>query len=170
MKRELRRVDFPAPFLPMSPVIFPCGRENETLVLRPKESYDGAIPSGNSLMASVMVRLQELLPDCPLNSALEKQLAYLSGEAQSYPAGCAQFLMALSDMREPPVKITAVGEPGELAELPFRAPLGSLVWVLERETDEYKRINDRATYYVCSGHRCLLPVNPLTDELLNRRR
>lgn len=33
---------------------------SEELILRPKETYDGAIPSGNSMMAYNLVRLSEL--------------------------------------------------------------------------------------------------------------
>ena len=36
---------------------FLYGRENEQLILRPKETYDGAVPSGNSMMAYNLVRL-----------------------------------------------------------------------------------------------------------------
>ena len=36
---------------------FLYGKDNEQLILRPKETYDGAVPSGNSTMAYNLVRL-----------------------------------------------------------------------------------------------------------------
>ena len=143
------------------------GRENETLVLRPKESYDGAIPSGNSLMAYVLVRLSYLAPDEEMSASLQKQLVFLSGEAARYPSGYALFLMALSDFREPPVLITVVGRGEELTELPFIVPSGGIVRVLPEGTPEYKRMNDKPTYYICRGHSCLPPVHELTKELIH---
>ncbi len=142
------------------------GNEHEALVLRPKECYDGAIPSGNSLMAYVLVRLQDFFPDGELEPVVKKQLAFLSQEAHRYPAGFAMFLMALSDFREPPVQVTAVGRAEELTELPFILPSGALVRVVEEESAAYKRLNDQATYYICRGHSCLPPTNVLTKEVL----
>lgn len=140
------------------------GKENETLVMRPKESYDGALPSGNSLMACVLVKLQALTPEESMEKPLEKQMEFMSGEAAQYPAGFAMFLTALSDLREPPTQITVVGKPAG-PELPFLAPSGSLVRTLEGETAEYKQLNSQTTYYICRNHRCLPPVNTLTTEI-----
>lgn len=60
--------------------------------MRPKETYDGALPSGNAVMAYVLVRLSQLGKSEDIAAdelAAEKQLAYLSAEAVSYPAGLA---------------------------------------------------------------------------------
>ena len=54
------------------------GRDNETLLFRPKECYDGALPSGNSLITYVLVRLNALLPDYSTENILNKQLAYMA--------------------------------------------------------------------------------------------
>jgi len=142
------------------------GSANETLVLRPKESYDGAVPSGNSLMAAVLVRLQALAPDTKLDTVLEKQLAFMAREAERHPAGFAGFLTALSDFRDPPVQITAVGEKSELSELPFLAPIGALLRAQRNDSAEYPRLNGQTTYYICRGRSCLPPVNALTEEIL----
>lgn len=69
------------------------GTKNEALLFRPKECYDGALPSGNSLMAYVLVRLNALLPDQRMENILNKQLAYMAGEAEQSPAGFSAFLM-----------------------------------------------------------------------------
>lgn len=39
---------------------FLCGTQNSTLITRPKETYDGALPSGNSVMAYCLVRLSQI--------------------------------------------------------------------------------------------------------------
>lgn len=135
------------------------GKENETLIFRPKECYDGAIPSGNSLMAYNLVRLNNLIPNEKMEEILQKQLEYMSGEAEKYPAGYSMFLMALSDYLEPPTMITVVRKEDDLSELPFLVPSNGMVKVLDMETEEYKLLNGQTTFYVCRNHSCLPPVN-----------
>ena len=138
-----------------------CGRENETLIFRPKECYDGAIPSGNSLMAYNLVRQNALLPNQKTEAAMQKQLAYLSGEAKAFPAGYAMFLTALSDYLDPPVMITVIRNGDSLDWLPFLVPSGSIVRIFDEETEEYKLLNEQTTFYVCRNHSCLPPVNKM---------
>ena len=146
------------------------GTENEALLFRPKECYDGALPCGNSLMAYVLVRLNALLPEQNTENILDKQLSYMAGEAKQYPAGCSMFLMALSDFLEPPVLITVVSNGEDLRELPFALPSDAVVRVLERPSDGYKLLNNEATFYVCRNHACLPPMNKqqLITEILKR--
>ena len=146
------------------------GTDNETLLFRPKECYDGAIPSGNSLIAYVLVRLNALLPDQSTENILNKQLAYMAGEAEQSPAGFSMFLMALSDFLEPPVLITAVPNGEDLSGLPFVLPSDAIVKVLDRPSKEYKLLNDEATFYVCQNQSCLPPMNKrqLMTEILKR--
>ena len=135
------------------------GRDNETLLFRPKECYDGALPSGNSLIAYVFVRLNALLPDHSTENILNKQLAYMAGEAERYPAGFSMFLMALSDFLAPPLLVTVVSNGEDLSDLPFVLPSDAIVKVLERPLQEYKLLNNETTFYVCRKCSCLPPMN-----------
>ena len=129
------------------------------MIFRPKECYDGAIPSGNSLMAYVLLRLEALVPSEKTAEILERQLAYLSGEAKNYPAGFAMFLMALSDFLEPPVSITAVRNGEDLSDLPLFVPSDGIVKISEAQAENDKLINGETTFYVCQNHSCLPPMN-----------
>ena len=144
------------------------GTDNEPLLFRPKECYDGALPSGNSLIAYVLVRLNALLPDQSTENLLNKQFAYMAGEAKRYPAGCSMFLMALSDFLEPPVLTTVVPNGEDLSDLPFAFPSDAIVNVLDRSLEEYKLLNGETTFYVCRNHSCLPPMNKrqLMTEIL----
>ena len=146
------------------------GTENETLLFRPKECYDGALPSGNSLIAYVLGRLNALLPDQSWENILNKQLAYMAGEAEQSPAGFSVFLMALSDFLEPPVLITVVPSGEDLSDLPFVVPSDAIVKVLDRPLEGYKLLNDETTFYVCRNQSCLPPMNKrqLMTEILKR--
>ena len=135
------------------------GTENEALLFRPKECYDGAVPSGNSIMAYVLVRLNALLPDQRTEDILDKQFAYMAGEAERFPAGFSMFLMALSDFFEPPLLITVVPKEEELGDLPFVLPSEAIVKVLEHPSEGYKLLNNETTFYVCRNKSCLPSMN-----------
>ena len=135
------------------------GEENERLIFRPKECCDGAIPSGNSLMAYNLVQLNALIPNEKTEEILKKQLAYLSGEAKKYPAGYAMFLMALSDYLDPPMTVTAVGNRDDLAGVPFAVPSDAVIRILDKETGGYRMLNGETAFYVCAHRQCSPPVN-----------
>ncbi len=69
------------------------GAENEELILKPKETYDGAIPSGNSLMAYNLVKLAQITDKFKEQAA--KQLDFVTTDAIKYPVGYSMLLVAL---------------------------------------------------------------------------
>ncbi|NCC15806.1 MAG: thioredoxin domain-containing protein [Clostridia bacterium] len=143
------------------------GKDDEKLIMRPKESYDGAMPSGNSIMAYNLVRLSQLTSDGAFDTILKRQLDFLYGEAKPYPAGFAMYLIALSDYFEPSQMITVVLKNKEdIKDLPFMVSPDSMVKVLDGPTEEYQLVQDKTTYYVCSNHSCLPPVNDLDTKMV----
>ena len=91
---------------------FLYGEENEQLILRPKETYDGAIFSGNSVMAYNLVQLYRVTGEERYFETLIRQLAFMSSEAGQYPAGYAMTLISLSDFCDLPemVKVVCDGQ------------------------------------------------------------
>lgn len=141
---------------------FLYGRENEQLILRPKETYDGAIFSGNSAMAYNLVQLALLTGEKRYEKLAQQQLQFMSVEARHYPPGYAMFLMALSDFIDTPGKITIVLKDHQKPEdLSCKIPLNTVISVLEGPTKGYPLKNDKTTYYVCRGRTCQPPVNEL---------
>lgn len=140
---------------------FLYGAENATLITRPKETYDGALPSGNSVMAYCLVRLSLLDAGEEYEEEAERQLAFLSGGAQGYPAGYGLFQTALLMYLNPPEKITVVLSGEKPGEILARLPLYADVRILPEPTDDYRLLNGRTTYYVCKNHTCLPPSNEL---------
>ena len=148
---------------PVDGGFFLYGSGGETLILRPKETYDGAMPSGNSLMAWNLVRLWLLTGDPAYEQAGRRQLDFLAGAAASYPAGYTMYLRALLDYFEPPETITVVSE--EAGVEPQRLPSDAVVRVLPKPTAEYPLKNGKTTYYVCRNHCCYPPGNDLNRLL-----
>lgn len=140
------------------------GNTSEALIARPKETYDGAIPSGNSLMAYNLVRLWLLTTDEKHRKSAEQQLDFLSADASTYPAGYAMFLTALLEYTEPIKKVTVVGNGNtNVKELPFLFDSNTALKYLSEPTEEYPLKNNKTTYYVCKSNSCLRPVNNLGD-------
>jgi Highly conserved protein containing a thioredoxin domain len=140
------------------------GTKNDSLILRPKESYDGALPSGNSVMAYCLVRLSQICGDEDYEKEAQWQLAWLSAEAERYPAGHSMFLTALLMYDHPPMKITAVlAEGRSREEIMPRLPLYADIRILKCPTEDYQLLNEKTTYYVCRDHTCFPPTNQISD-------
>lgn len=141
---------------------FLYGTENENLITKPKETYDGALPSGNSVMAYCLVRIWQLTGREEDRKRAEKQLIFLSGKAREYPAGHSLFQIALLFYLHPPKKITVVLSMDEKAQNTYpRLTLYADVRILLEPEEGYSLINDQTTYYVCEGHTCFPPSNEL---------
>lgn len=141
---------------------FLYGVENDSLITKPKEIYDGALPSGNSVMAFCLVRLWQLTDNELYKQEAERQLTFLSAGAQYAPEGHSVFLLALLYHRNPPQRITAVlSESDSREKLLCRLPLYADINILPEETREYKRMDGKTTYYICRDHVCLPPTTEL---------
>lgn len=140
--------------------------DSEELILRPKDTYDGAIPSGNSLMAYNLVRLYLFESDEKYKDLAERQLDFIATNASQNPISHAMFLVVLLDYTDPPMKITVVtDEKTDKSSLLTLLPINSIVKILQRPTKEFPMKNNRTTYYVCKDHTCKPPVNDLNDIL-----
>ena len=140
--------------------------DSEELILRPKDTYDGAIPSGNTFMAYNLVRLWLLESDEKYKDLAERQLDFIAADTFQNPIAHAMFLVGLLDYTNPPMKITIVlDETTDKVSLPTSVPLNSVIKVLQKPTNEFSLKNNKTTYYVCKGHTCKPPVNDLNEVL-----
>lgn len=74
---------------------FFTSNESETLIFRPKETYDGAIPSGNSVAALNLISLGRRMNSEELDSNARQQLRFLGKSAMAHPAGHSMGLLAM---------------------------------------------------------------------------
>ncbi len=138
------------------------GADNESLILRPKEAYDGAIPSGNGLMAWCLVRLAQLTGEEAYQQEAQRQLYYLAQEAAQYPTGHAMFLLAQLNHECPPPKVVVVPDTHtDVSQIPLRLPMDAAITPLEEPNEDYPLKNEKTTFYICRGHSCLPPTNDL---------
>lgn len=136
-----------------------CEADNDELFMNPKEVYDGAIPSGNSVMAYIFVRLYQITENDKYRKLAENQVEFLSAQAQAYPAGHCMFLFAKLMYEDPPAHIViALKDSTDLQSVKDNIPFSANISVLT-DSKEYPLINGMTTYYVCKDHSCLPPSN-----------
>ncbi len=138
-----------------------CETSNSELFMNPKETYDGAIPSGNSVMTYDFVRLYQLTDIEHYTELADEQIGFMSSEAQGYAAGHSMFLLAKLMYENPPEHIVIVlKDKSDLMEVCKRLPLLANILIVP-ESKEYQLINDSTTYYVCKNNNCLPPTNTI---------
>lgn len=151
----------------------------EQLIYHPKETYDGAIPSGNSVAGYCLVQLAKLTGSPKLEEAASRQLQFLAGAVQSYLAGYSFALMAQMLSLYPGREVVAVMENStDLEELKLllrkKFLPNTVVLVIDANsetkihklaefTKEYGLKNRKSTYYVCHNNACSPPVNELAE-------
>ena len=135
--------------------------DDSDLIMNPKETYDGAVPSGNSVMAYNFVRLYQITENNLYRELAEKQIEYMSCRAYEYPAGHCMFLLSLLLFENPPKHITvSLKDKIELPEIRKKLGLLSNVKVVSENSD-YPLLNNQTTYYICENSSCFPPVNKL---------
>lgn len=129
------------------------GAQNESLPARLKESADGAMPSGNSVMYYNLSRLALLTGEDRFRHEQTKQRAYMNGEASQYPSGFAFYLYSALPVR----KIVCAAPSGHAPDVRIRTD-----WAFRFLDDaDHPVLHDKPTYYVCEDEICLPPTNTL---------
>jgi uncharacterized protein YyaL (SSP411 family) len=86
---------------------FQTGSDAESLIVRPKELYDNAVPSGNSVAADVLQRLAHLTGEPAFDRAGVSALRLVRDGMASAPTAFGRALSAL-DLHLSPVKEVAI--------------------------------------------------------------
>ncbi|MGN1156661.1 MAG: hypothetical protein ACI4TK_10820, partial [Agathobacter sp.] len=148
--------------------------DGEQLIARPKETYDGAMPSGNSVAAMVLQTLASLTGERSWQAAADRQLSFLAGEIGEYPSASCFGVLAMMDALYPHRELvcaTSDGLPGKLAEYLKEHPADDLHVLLKtREnadvlskcapfTKDYPIPEQGAMYYLCENGTCKAPVS-----------
>ncbi len=155
---------------------FFTGNDSETLIARTKEYYDGATPSGNSIAATLLLRLSRMTGQSQYEILAEKTINSNGASLQQYPVAYSQMLVAMDFAAGPTREIVLAGDLKESAAMlrVIRAgydPNKVVLHYPEKEAAKIERFADfiknqkplqgKPTVYVCKNRVCDLPV---TDE------
>ena len=151
---------------------FDTADDAETLVARPRDLQDNALPSGGAMATTVLLRLAALTGETRYREAAERALSGVVDVAPRHPTFFAQWLIALDFAVASVAEIAIVGGPtrADTAALlgvvrdgfrPHRVlavsadPAASRVPLLEDRV----ALDGRATAYVCRNFACQQPVH-----------
>ena len=155
---------------------FLTGSDAEELLFRPKESYDGALPSGNSITALNLLRLTRLTGDERWEKKAEQQLLSFRPVLEEHPSGYTAFLQAIQFALHPSQELILAGllDAVELPEMrqiffsEFR-PYSSVLYQdgnlsdLIPWTKDYPVDPSHVTAYLCQNFTCQRPVQKISE-------
>ncbi|MBI2059403.1 MAG: thioredoxin domain-containing protein [Nitrospirae bacterium] len=151
---------------------FTSAVEHATPLLRTKPMYDGAVPSGNAVMAGVLLRLHHYFGNPAYLSEAERTLSLLAPGAHRYPLGHGRSLCSMDFHIRKPCEIHLVADgkdaglapllrvirQGFLPNLTLRVVTGSVGSDAPEAIRGKKAIDGKATAYVCHGFTCSPPA------------
>ena len=146
--------------------------DGEQLIARPKETYDGALPSGNSVAAMVLQKLATLTGEMKWQNAAERQMKFLAATIGQDPASSCFGVLAMMDALYPHRELVCAaqdGLPDELLQYLKENTAEDIRVLLKTKTNagllsqctpftrDYPVPETGATYYLCENGACKAP-------------
>ncbi|MPQ32823.1 thioredoxin domain-containing protein [Clostridium estertheticum] len=157
---------------------FLYGVDGEELISRPKDIYDGAMPSGNSVATLNMLRLARLTANTKLQNEAALQFKVFASKVKTIESAHAYFMTALLYSEVPGKDIIIAGEMDAYGTkamikeinstyLPFSTVVlnagdGSLNSI-NSELAAHKPLLGKTTAYICENYTCREPITNLQE-------
>ena len=147
---------------------------SEELVVKSKEVYDGAIPSGNSVSAYNYLRLSRILSRYDYEEIALKIIETFSYHLNRFPISCSMLLQAISFLEGPSYEVIIVGDLEKSKDLikyiqKIDNPNKVIIYNNSKNTifdflHNYKAgPKNEPLVYVCKDYSCKLPTNDLNQ-------
>ncbi|MGD8962903.1 MAG: thioredoxin domain-containing protein, partial [Desulfobacterales bacterium] len=163
---------------------FYTANESEALPVRPKELYDGAIPSANSVSLLNLLWLSRLTGDPKWDDKAQEQLRAFAGSVKAQPTAFTYFLLGVDFALRPGQEVVITGDPDKsdaremlealnLNYAPHKVALVKSDQNADRLakfagfTDGLQIVKGKATVHVCKGFACKEPTSDVQD-MVNR--
>lgn len=152
---------------------FLTAHDAEQLINRPKETFDGALPSGNSVTAMVLETLAQLTGEEKWRKAADRQMRFVAGYASAYPAGNSFAMLAMDKAMSKSRELVACGEsiPVELKKIHAND-----MNIIYKSTENSERLSKCApftadypvpaqgtSWYLCENGICKRAVTSFTE-------
>lgn len=131
--------------------------DDAELILRMKEDYDGAEPSGNSVAAMNLLRLARMTGREDLERSGVRAIEAFANRINSAPYAAPLSVAALQLARTPPRQVVITGENADELLRVFHSRFLP-DFVLLRNKPGMPALDGKATAYVCENFACQLPV------------
>jgi uncharacterized protein YyaL (SSP411 family) len=155
---------------------FDISGSDKSILVRTKESYDGAEPTGNSIAILNLLRLSQMLAKQEYRSIAEKSLSYFGEQMLKIPEGLPQCLVALDFSLSKPKQIIIAGKVGDpatmglLQEVHSRFIPNKIILLADGGSGQktlssyipfletVRTIDGKPTAYLCENFTCKLPT------------
>jgi uncharacterized protein YyaL (SSP411 family) len=134
------------------------------LVLRLKDDYDGAEPSGNSVITIALLRLARMNGGESFRAAAEKTLSAFASRLRTQGSGVPQMLVAHSFAWAKPMEIVLAGPQTDahmtelLSVIRGRFLPNAVVMMASDAPQPMPALHGAPTAYVCENYACNQPV------------
>jgi len=159
--------------------LFLYGSDSEQLIIRPKELYDGATPSGNSVAALNFIRLARMTGQHELEEKAQNMFSIFGKQVQRMARGYAFFLTAMlfSISKSKDVVLVADSDHADTENMlnvireDFR-PFTMTIFCSDKFEsikelvpfiENYKTIDGKPTAYICENFACRAPIIDLKE-------
>lgn len=140
------------------------------ILLRRKELYDNATPSGNSTMIQNLLKLAILVHRPAYKSMAVKMLKTLRDAVERYPSSFARWATAIVPLVYPIPEIAILGKDAkDLAKAINRLYIPNKVIMAASEAAENypllagRNASDETNIYICRDYACQLPVKTVEE-------
>ena len=155
---------------------YQTSRDGQKLIIRSKSSYDGAVPSGNSMAALVLLRLGRMMMNDKFSASGEKVLRLCGAQMNTNPLSLTAMLAAVDFYLGPNQEIVVAGDiekqdtrqmlralnqnymPRAVRIFHSSGPDAAEVERLVAFVKEQGAVDGRATAYICENYSCKAPV------------
>ncbi len=146
----------------------------ETVLVRPRNIYDNALPSGSSAAAFVLLQLARLTDNNEYEKVAASAIRSVQDSMLRYPPGFGHWFCALDSYLSKPLEIVLVGCPEDLATKSLlrvinKSYLPNKVLAVKNPSEpsqlnipllqDRAKIDNKPTVYVCENHICKMAIN-----------
>ena len=143
------------------------------ILVRKKDIYDGAMPSGNALMAWNLYRASILLGVEEWKLQAVQMIVAVKEGVLKYPNSFGIWANLMLEMVKGTHEILVLGPEAKMeglelfrAYIPNKVVMLSAAIVEEYPLMQHKSLDEQTTFYVCRDYTCQLPVHSLDEVLL----
>jgi uncharacterized protein YyaL (SSP411 family) len=154
---------------------FLTARDHETLITRPREAHDGALPAGVSLLALLLPRLAALTADATLPPIAAGILRLYRERLERHPAAFGALLCGVDQSIDPPQQVVIAAQPDDPKTRALEAVLretylpNAVVVRTDGRDQSLELLAGRTTVdgrpaaYVCTNGACRKPVTDAAE-------
>ncbi|TKJ42589.1 thioredoxin domain-containing protein [candidate division LCP-89 bacterium B3_LCP] len=155
----------------------------ERLLMRTREIYDGAVPSGNSVSLLNLLKLSHITANPELEEKADQMLQAFSAQIKSAPAHFTHMLNGLIFAQGPTYEVIIAGDREDHSTTAMIQAINNQyqpnLVVIQRPCNKeagaitqiapfvklYEAINGQTAAYVCKNNQCSLPTSTIEEML-----